>query len=256
LTNGNPNAILFATQNWNPGGGTEGIYNNHAIGVGYDDVEGKWAISNQDHTAMPVGAAFNVLIPNVDTGVFVHQANIINTITPSVPVITYIDYPLTNGRPNTIAFVTQNWNPGGVGGTYNDQPVGVWYRTSDIGFTWTIFNESLTGSLANAAFNVYIPVPDSTIFVHETTAGNTFFDYTCIDHPLTNGNPNALMHVTHNFSPDGVPGNFHNHPIGVFYNGSLSKWCIFNEDIATMSVGTSFNVIVGKSKVYLPLILR
>ena len=27
--------------------------------------------------------------------------------------------------PNVILYVTQNWNPGGSGGTYNDDPIGV-----------------------------------------------------------------------------------------------------------------------------------
>ena len=250
LTNGNPNAILFVTQNWNPGGGA-GIYNDHVIGVGYDTDTGKWAILNQDHAAMPEGAAFNVLIPNADTGVFVHQANSINTV---LSVITLIDYPLTNDRPDIIVFVTQNWNPGGVGGTYNDQTVGVWYRGS-AEHTWAIFNQGLTETLEYAAFNVYIPIPDSTIFVHEATAGNTASNHTCIDHPLTNGNPNALIHVTHNFSPDGVPSSFHDHAIGVFYRTD-GKWCIFNQDYAPMPVGVYFNVIVGKSMVYLPLVMR
>lgn len=250
LTNGNPNAIVFITQNWNPGG-VGGAYNDHPIGVGYSTVAGKWAIFNQDLAAMPTGAAFNVLIPNVDTGVFVHHANAINTISS---FITYIDYPLTNDRPNTIAFVTQNWNPGGVGGTYNNQPVGVWYRGSED--TWTVFNESMAGTLESAAFNVYIPIPNSNVFIHEATTENTANNYTCIDHPLANGNPNAVLHITHNFSPGGVASNFHDHVIGVFYRNSARKWCIFNQDSTSMPTGKFFNVIVGKSKIYLPLVMH
>jgi len=251
LTNGHPHAIVFVTQNWNPGGGA-GTYNNHAIGVWYSTGAGKWAIFNQDLAAMPVGAAFNVLIPNVDTGVFVHRANSINTI---LSVITYIDYPLTNSRPSSTVFVTQNWNPGGVGGTYHDQFIGVWYRGSED--TWTIYNETLTGTLENRAFNVYIPVPDSTVFVHEATAENIFQPGTCIDHPLANGNPHALLHVTHNFSPGGVASHFHDYAIGVFYSSVENKWCIFNEEYgSSMQAGVFFNVIVGRDKVYLPIVAR
>lgn len=61
LANGNPDAVVSATQNWNPGGGS-GTYNDHAIGVWYDADAGKWAIFNQDRQAMPEGAAFNVVV--------------------------------------------------------------------------------------------------------------------------------------------------------------------------------------------------
>jgi len=58
--NGDPNAILIVTQNWNPGGGV-GVYNNNAIGVYYNG--NRWAIFNQDAaTPMPLNAAFNVLV--------------------------------------------------------------------------------------------------------------------------------------------------------------------------------------------------
>jgi hypothetical protein len=59
LTNGHPNAILYVTQNWNPGGSI-GIYNNHPIGVWYDPDRERWAIFNQDREAIPKGADFNV----------------------------------------------------------------------------------------------------------------------------------------------------------------------------------------------------
>jgi hypothetical protein len=61
LTDGNPNAVLVVTQNWNPGG-SYGKYNNHTIGVWYDRNRSKWAIFNQDRAAMPVGADFNVAV--------------------------------------------------------------------------------------------------------------------------------------------------------------------------------------------------
>jgi hypothetical protein len=61
LINANPEAILFVTQNWNPGGESS-TYNEHPIGVWYDSGRQRWAIFNQDRAAMPEGAAFNVLV--------------------------------------------------------------------------------------------------------------------------------------------------------------------------------------------------
>lgn len=62
LTNGDPDAMLLVTPNWNPGGSAGGVYNDHPVGVWY--TEGHWAIFNQDRAPMPVGAAFNVLVIN------------------------------------------------------------------------------------------------------------------------------------------------------------------------------------------------
>jgi hypothetical protein len=61
LVNGDPNVVLYVTQNWNPGGGS-GTYNNHPIGVWYDDSRQRWAIFNQDREPMPDGVAFNVAV--------------------------------------------------------------------------------------------------------------------------------------------------------------------------------------------------
>jgi hypothetical protein len=61
LTNDDPDVILYVTQNWNPGGGT-GTYNDHPIGVWYDDSSQRWAIFNQDREVMPDGVAFNVAV--------------------------------------------------------------------------------------------------------------------------------------------------------------------------------------------------
>jgi hypothetical protein len=62
LANGRPDAVLSVTQNWNPGGGGGGVYNNHPIDVVYDKRVEQWAIYNQDSRRIPNGAAFNVAI--------------------------------------------------------------------------------------------------------------------------------------------------------------------------------------------------
>jgi len=61
LINDDPNVILYVTQNWNPGGGA-GTYNNHPIGVWFDDSRQRWAIFNQDLEPMPDGVSFNVAV--------------------------------------------------------------------------------------------------------------------------------------------------------------------------------------------------
>ena len=62
LVNGDPDAALSVTQNWNPGGGGRGVYNDHPVGVLYDDDVSKWYVYNEDAALMPEGAAFNVAV--------------------------------------------------------------------------------------------------------------------------------------------------------------------------------------------------
>ncbi len=60
-TNDNPEAILFITQNWNPDSSV-GTYNDHPVGVWYDDDRQRWAIFNQDQANMTENASFNVRV--------------------------------------------------------------------------------------------------------------------------------------------------------------------------------------------------
>lgn len=245
LANNHPNAMIFTTPNWNPGG-TSGTYLNHNIGMWYGS--GNWYIFNQDITDMPVGADFNVFIPNPDASVFVHKATAGNSSGDQ----TAIDYPLTNGDSNAIVFVTPNWNPGGLCPcAYEDHPIGVYYSSGK----WRIFNEDLAAMITDVAFNVFVPPAGSNVFVHTTTSGNIIGDYTIIDNPMLNGNPNARILVTQNWNPSGSTGKYNNHPIGVFYTSG--KWNIFNQDRATMPTGVSFNVYIPLThNIYLPLLVR
>lgn len=87
-------------------------------------------------------------------------------------------------------------------------------------------------------------------YVHFVTVGNisdTFPCTTYVDHELANANPNAMLFVTHNWNPLGIPsdqGQSNNHPIGVWYDEGAQRWAIFNEDEEAMSEGRAFNVSV------------
>ena len=106
------------------------------------------------------------------------------------------------------------------------------------------------------AFSAAASVPGAR-FVHTATAANITSNWTNIDHPLTNDNPNAIVLVTQNWNPGGVGDTYNNQPIGVWYNSIHGKWAIFNQDnTSSMPVGADFNVIVIGYKVHLPLVLR
>ena len=243
LTNGNPGAILIVTPNWNPGG-VGGTYNNHPIGVYY--FGGKWTIFNQDLAPIPVGAAFNVIIPTSGAGVFVQ------TVTPANigGEVTFIDNALINANPNAIMLVTPNYNPGGgCGCIYDNHPIGMYYSTA-AGNQWGIFNQDHVAMPLNASFNVFVLTAGADVFVHTATAGNSAGDYTTIDNALTNGNPNAIVFVTPNLNPGGVFGVYENHNIGVYYNSAANRWRIFNQDIVAVPANTSFNVLVFASDIF------
>ena len=138
--NGDPDAVVLAEPS--------GPYERN-IGVWYVHEENKWAIFNQDRSAVPVGSSFRVVVPPADEG-FVHRAKPPNTVGDA----TYLNDPLVNGKPNAEVSVTQNWNPGGGGGVYNDHPVGVGYA-GDVG-GWFVYNEDGAPMPGGAAFNVAV----------------------------------------------------------------------------------------------------
>ena len=109
----------------------------------------------------------------------------------------------------------------------------------------------------NSSFNVSVPTAGAGVgvFVHKATAPNITSNWTTLDHPLTNGNPNAIVVITPNWNPGGVGGTYDNHNIGVWYDDR--KWAIFNQDLTAMPVDAAFNVYVfGNYKLHLPLIIR
>jgi hypothetical protein len=99
-------------------------------------------MQGQQGEPAPGGVAFDA--------VFVHRATSENISFNS----TFIDNPLTNGNPDVILYVTQNWNPGGSGGTYNNHPIGVWYDNNRK--KWAIFNQDRARMPSGAAFNVAV----------------------------------------------------------------------------------------------------
>jgi hypothetical protein len=121
----------------------------HNIGVWYTPVAHKWAIFNQDLSAVPAGSTFEVVVPATSTG-FVHQADPAN----SAGSYTYLDSRLTNGQPDAVLQVTQNWNPGGGSGVYNNHPTGVIYDSRQN--QWAIYNRDGARLPRGAAFNVAV----------------------------------------------------------------------------------------------------
>ena len=237
--NGNPDAIFLVTANWNPGG-TGGVYNTSAIGVWYDVNTAKWGIFNQDLSPMPEGAAFNVFIPS-GGDYFVHTVDTSNI----TDYFTYLNNSHLNGNPDAILFVTQNWNPGGNRGVYNNSTIGVGYDND----LWVIFNQNFQTMSLGAAFNVFIP-SGSDYFIHTADSSNIAYNYTYLDDPNLNGKPDAIFLVTTNFNPGGsTEGVFDSSAIGVWYDTRRAKWAIFNQDRSPMPDGAAFNIFLATESV-------
>jgi len=244
-TNGRPGAILFITPNWNQGGVCGCVYDSSPVGVWYSTSAGKWAIFNQNLSAIPAGASFNVLVvPAANSKVFVQTAITANSDGDS----TYLNNTLTNSRPQTRVMVTPVWNPGGSGGVYNNHPVGVWYdhRRS----RWAIFNEDVADMPLGASFNVMLgnkPSGGGASAIQVATAANTGGDSTFISNATTTGNPNAVVFDTPNWNPNGVGGTYDRPPTGIWWSGGNSQAAVFNQDGSAMPRNAAFNLIIFQS---------
>jgi serine/threonine protein kinase len=196
--------------------------------------DGYTPLINTEGLGESIGARNKPVESSRDAGVFVHKA------TPATigKNYTVIDNPLTNGNPNAILIVTQNWNPGGGNGRYNNHPVGVWYTPSG---NWSIFNEDLAPMPPQASFNVQVLNPSSLAFVHQATSSNVDDNYTFFNASATDGDPDAIVLVTQNWSPQGKGGIYNNHEVSVWYTRS-GNWAIFNVDRAPMTLQASFNI--------------
>lgn len=76
------------------------------------------------------------------------------------------------------------------------------------------------------------------VFIHTASGG----DYiSTIDHPSCNGQPDRRLIVTQRYQ-----GTLNDRPIGVYYQVSIQRWTIYNEDQVSIPAGAAFNVrVVG-----------
>jgi hypothetical protein len=122
------------------------------------------------------------------------------------------------------------------GETFSSSGTGVVarYSASGVGNALEVGNGAIKVSGTNKA-----------AFQHTATAGNITANYTAIDNPMTNGDPNAILVVT----PVLLPPNdvYANFSIGVWYSTGLSKWTIFNQNSGGgFPDNAAFNVLVIK----------
>ena len=151
-TVGHPEAIVFVTQKWNPGGALGG-FNDQGVGVFYDGAASDWSVYQTDFSSMPDGRGFNVYVAPPGSDAFVHVADAGNTLGAA----TTLDHPLLNGQPAATPIVTNNFNPLGSGATFNDHPVAVDY--DEASGRWQVVNQDGAAIAPGVGFNV-LPLPE------------------------------------------------------------------------------------------------
>lgn len=150
-----------------------------------------------------------------------------------------IDNGEINGYSAAVPFVTQLYTS-----TYDSHPVGMWYNPNNS--RWTIFNEDLTAIPLGTSFAIVRPCAGQEVSRNITrvtaTSSNTSGQSLILDDPMANGNPNAVVYATQDWT-----GTYNTHEIGVQFNVLTGKWLIYNLDQAAMPVGATFDIAIGQT---------
>ncbi len=124
------------------------------------------------------------------------QLNVTATASNTSGYITTIDNLEINGMPDAVPIVSQLWPR-----QYDAHPLGVWYNPFSA--EWTIFNEDLAAMPLGTSFTVgrgCIGSSSRTLTRFTATSSNVVSDSMFINDPTTNGNPNAIVYATQDWT--------------------------------------------------------
>ena len=244
-TNGQYNAMLFVTPNYDPDGTCGCVFDPAPVGVWYDGTLKQWAVFNENGDDMSQNESFNVLVVPLSLsghGVFVTESIQANTVDD----YTFISNSNADGNPNAKIQVTQNWDPSGFGNTYNPHPIGVWYDNA-VGL-WAIFNEDQAPMPLGAYFNVLVSSSPGhgggKVALLKATKKNTSGDTAYFSNPLTNGNPDNITFATPNYDPGGQGGTYDDVQTGVWYPGGGTEEGVFNQNGSAPPVHSAYNLLI------------
>jgi hypothetical protein len=217
----NPNAFLEVTAD-----GTHSPMDTHQVGVWYDTSAGQWGVFNEDGSAMPLGASFNVYTQQYHTA-YAFLATVPSANTSGY--IFFINAAGLNGNPSLQLVVTQNWSPDFV---YNPHPIGVWYD-SWVG-EWTIYNEDLTSIPSGAAFNVYVANAAGAIGgkVEVASSSNTTGATFCMSDVVGDWR----VFATHVYNGSGYLTDV----VGSTVLAGTQEWCLTDASGNAIPIGTEF----------------
>lgn len=239
--NGRPDILLQVTHNWNAGG-SPGVYNDHPLGVFYDDVQDRWAITNMDGLSIPLGSHFNVLIP---PSLSTSWIDLVDASDPTPPAAgaDVLTHPLIDGELSPILLTTPLLGAFGSGSTYTQDEVALaydsgiqrWYLRNQWGPSWSPISVT----------NVHHAPSDLRAFVHQAGTGNQ--PYTIVRHPLLDFDADAIFFVQPHMNPADGPIVTIPERVGVVHYdfGSGDEWYIQNEPFTlAIADNASYNVYI------------
>lgn len=240
--NGNPNAEFVYSLVENPGG-SDLKMNSKTTGLWYDSVEGKWAIFNEDVSDIVIGTHYNIYITDA-SNIIEHIATPANvgTFAPETTIIT--DPMLDGANPGPHAIASHYWNPNQV---FNESNSGFYFDTGDN--KRGMFNYDGNNFPDGSAFKILVNITGSSdAFTHISDAGNVNGNFTFIDNPALNGNPNATFVFSHYWGQNGSDTEvFEDKVFAAYYTGAF--WAIAIEDGAPMIEGLAFDIVVAPEEV-------
>jgi hypothetical protein len=210
----------------------------HAFGL--NSVAGIYRIFDETGAVMSVnGLYFNVLNPTTATNgaSFIQIANA-GTDFGGSPQYSLITNSATDAAPDQILFITPNKDQSTVTDNSN---IAVYYSTVEA--KWALYKENTFDTFpVGDAYNVFATPAGQYAFTD--TVKGTSSPITYINNPVLNGNPNAIILITQQYTTS-VPPN--DNATGVWYSTDSSKWAIYNENLSNIPTGSLFNVLIAGS---------
>jgi hypothetical protein len=247
-TNGQPNALLFVTPAYNPGGICGCATDPAPVGVIWAPGAGQWAILNEDLSPMAVGVSFNVpVVEKPSAQAFSVTATTQNIFANGMT----INNSVINGNGSSLLQVTQSM-PDGIGSVPNGHPIGVVYGLGTKGNLWDIQNLDNATMPTGAKFNVLVgskPSNGGRAVLLTGTSTNTFGSDTFISNAETTGNPNTVVFITESADPSLHFGSGDVAQVGLLYDTSpRDVAAVFNENGSAMPTSTHyFNLLIFPS---------
>lgn len=217
----------------------DGLNNNHNIGIAYSPDFNTWILYTEDGTSFVQNSAYFIYVPD-EAYSYVHESTVDN----SGSFFTYTDNPLTNSDEDKLLFITHlnRYATDKVDtnlGVFFDNGIGV----------WNIFNEAFTALPNPRSYHVATSGEEGLVgYKHIMTTENMGYNYTALDHPLLNGNPNAKFVFTHDGFESSGGTHFFDVIVGAHYSDVDERWLIFAED-STVSIPDdgAFNILILES---------
>lgn len=233
VLNGIPAAAPLVTQLW------PDQYDPHPLGVWYSPYSGKWTVFNEDLAAMPLGTSFSVgsgCIGNDGTSTVERFTATSSNVQGDA---VFIDDSTTNGNPSAVVYASQAWT-----GTYNAHEIGVYYNGSAA--KWAIYNLDLSAMPVGASFDIWTGQTaawPSTLTVTASTSNIVNGYELFLNDARFNNQPGLAPMVSQYYgSTPCLKGHcvINNHTIGIWYDGAVGQWVIYNVDQAPIPLGARF----------------